>query len=1018
MNISKISVKRPITSLMIILIIIILGTVSFINLQTDLFPNVNVPFAAIITTYFGASPYEVEDIVTKNIENSIASVSNIKEISSTSSENVSVVIMEFNSSTNMDIALLNVREQIDMVKRFFPEEVTAPMVIKFDPNMLPIMSFAVSKEDSSISDTTKWTEDILVPQLERIEGVASVQITGARSKEIQIIIDENKMEEKGIDISTIKNLLMANNFSMPAGSLPDGNNEYSIRVIGELDNIEQIKSFPLASQSGFFSLSDVAEIKMIESGDDSYSTVNGNESITINIQKESDYNTSQVAKSVRAEIDNITEKYDDVSIPTIFDQGEYIDLAVNSVGKNIIIGGILAILILLLFLRDIKPTFVIGVAIPVSVVFTFILVYFFDITLNIISLGGLALGIGMLVDDSVVVLENIYRMRNNGYSAKDAAVRGASQVAGAITASTLTTVSVFLPVVFLQGLTAQIFKEMALTVTFSLVASLFIALSFVPMLSSKMLKNIRKEKKTRVMDAVSNIYLKILKGVLKAKIPVLILIIVIFALSVYGTVNTGMELFPESDQGQISVNVKMDEGFGYVDLLDTFQAIEDKVLSYDEVDLLSISNTGGNFMSSGAASKTTGSIDIVLVPATERNITSSKFADTLRDDLSGIENAEINVSSQSMQMGFSSEYPISIKIHGAEFDTLESIALDIKSILENVDGITEIDSGVQKASPELKITLKKDRATPLGLTSIFVSSQIKDALEGIKATSVVIDGASSDVVIYQSKYMDYTLDDVGNIMISSPLGMDVPLSQVANIEKSQGFVTISRENQQRTITVQAKIENGYTSNLVSKDINSELEKYESPDGYFIESSGENEEIMSTFSDMLLALLLGVLLIYMIMASQFESLLHPFIIIFTVPLAFTVGFIGLVATGTPLSIPAFLGMIVLAGIVVNNGIVLVDYINKLRENGHTLESAIMKAGSVRLRPILMTALTTMLALLPVALGFGNGAEIQQPMGITVIGGLLFSTILTLIVVPIVYSLFDKLSKRKYGENVED
>lgn len=1091
---SKFSVKKPVTIVMIVLIFVIFGAVSFTQLNTDLLPSMNIPYAAVSTTYIGASPGEVENTVSKSIESALATVQNVKKIQSISSENSSMVIVEFNEATNMDVAMLDMREKLDMITGYFPDDVGSPMLIKFNPSMMPIMGFAVTKEGSDMSEVGDFVENIVKPRLERIEGVASVSINGAVKKQVEVTLDSEKLDLLGIDSDMVSKLLQGSNFDMPAGQITEDDKDITIRTLGKFDSIEDVEDFILMKmpvpviqgkkadiwdllkqkkdssndsqdsavadnnagmtmpnvgempdmaqmpntdqmadnnampnpsqmpsnvsipgiemETTTIRLSDIATVKEVVQNDKMYSKVNGEDSISLMIQRQTEFNTTDVSKKVNDAIDEIKDEYPDMNILVTLDQAKYINDMVSSVSLNAIVGAILAILILFIFLKDVRPTIVIGIAIPISIVVSFTFIWLSGISLNVVSLGGLALGIGMLVDNAVVVLENIYRMRKEGKSRRDAAIEGSKQVSGAIIASTLTTIAVFLPVIFVKGMTAQIFKEMAITVTLTLLASLLVALTLVPMLSSKLIKRPDTSTHHKAMDGFRNLYIRILRGSLRHRALVVILTIIIFAASIFGALSIGTELMPTTDEGQITITASMPKGTTYNNTVDKIKQIEDILIDFEDIETISTSvgNGGGmgQFMRAGQGADS-GTISLTLVPKSERSKTTQEISDDIRDSVLGKVECDLEVNAVSNMMAFSS-VPVQVDIAGTDFNKLEELANEIAGVVEDIDGTVEVDNGISKGAPELNITLDREVAGPLGITTAAVAGVIRQRLTDVKATTLDLEGKKVDVYINKSSDTELDTKDIEELPFTSMTGENVKLGDIAKIEEGVGYTSINRTNQKRVISVTSKLEKGVSAGKVGKALDEKLKEIDVPDGYTIENSGENKEIQDAFMSLLLALLLGVVLVYMIMASQFESFLYPFIILFSIPLAFTGAFIGLFITRTPLSIVAFLGMIVLAGIVVNNGIVLVDYINKLIKVGKSTKDAIIEAGSVRIRPILMTALTTILAVIPTSLGMGQGAEMIAPLGITVIGGLIMSTFLTLIIVPVIYSIFYGFKKK--------
>lgn len=1017
---------------MIVLIFVIFGAVSSSKLTMDLFPDMNIPYAAVSTTYVGASPTQVEGMVTATIESSLATVQNVKQITSTSSEHHSLVIVEFTEGANMDTAMMDMREKLDQIKGFLPEDVSSPMIVKFNPNMMPIMGFSVTREGSDISAITDFAEKTLKPRLERIEGVASVSISGGSNKQVEITLDSTKIEGYGLSQKMVSDLLKASNMDMPIGNITEGDKSYTIRTTGTIDSVEALRAFilmeipvpilgkdgkPTGMETKSVTLSDIATIEEVESGKNTYNKVNGEDSITITIQRQSEYNTTDVATRVNKVIQDVKDEHTGVHIVTTLDQSKYITSMVSSVSKNAIIGAILAILILFIFLKDLRPTIIIGVAIPISVIVAFTFIWLSGISLNVVSLGGLALGIGMLVDNAVVVLENIYRMRKEGKSRMEAAIIGSKQVAGAVTASTLTTIAVFLPVIFVQGMTAQLFKELAITVALTLVASLLVALTLVPMMSARMIKKPDTSTHHKFMDAFRRFYIRVLEGSLRHRFIVLILTLCVFVASIFGALTIGTELIPASDEGQIEITITK-KGATFQGVVDRVTDIEEILRSYDEIETISASVGGGSGFGAmmGGMGTGSGSINVVLVPNNERSKTTKEMTDILRDKISGQVDGDLEVKAvSSNRMAFSTT-PVQVDITGPDFAVLEDLALQVENVVAGIEGTVEVDNGIVKGAPELHILTDNKTTGPVGITIGQIAGVIRQRLQDEKVTTLELeDGQQMDVFMNESANTSLTLDAMENLEFSSMKGDKAKLKDIADIQKTEGYSAINRSNQKRMISVTAKLEEGKSSGKIGKLLEEGLEDMKVPDGYSVDISGENKEIRDSFQSLLLALFLGAVLVYMIMASQFESFLYPFVIMFSVPLAFTGAFIGLFLTGTPLSIVAFLGMIVLTGIVVNNGIVLVDYMNKLIHLGKSPKDAIIEAGSVRLRPILMTALTTILALVPSAFVPGEGTEMVAPMGITVIGGLLMSTFLTLIVVPVIYSLFNGLKRRMKHSN---
>ncbi|MEN8908033.1 MAG: efflux RND transporter permease subunit [Clostridiales bacterium] len=1034
---SNFSVRKPYTVIVSVILIAILGAVSLTKMSTDLLPSINFPYAVISTSYEGASPEEVETVLTKPIEQTMASVSNIKSVNSISSEDSSTVILEFTESTNMDSALIEIREGLDMVMGYMPENVGSPLILKMNPDMLPIMVLSASIEGEDISKSSKYIENNIIPELEGVEGIAYVQGRGLLENRIEAIIKDDKIKKVNEELANnsfeqnstnntqtnemitkemISGILKGQNFSMPAGYITEDDVNYLVRTGDKLKNIDDLKKLPVMSLpiDGMdpILLGDVAEISEINNSGDIYNKVNGNDSVMIIIQKQTEFNTSDVAKSINTKIEKLTEKNDNIKLVPLLDQGKYIDIVVGSISNNLIIGALLSVLILFIFLRDIKPTIVIGFAIPVSLVAAFIMMYFSGVSLNIISMGGLALGVGMLVDNSIVVIENIYRMRNEGKSATAAAINGAKQVTGAISASTLTTISVFLPILFTEGITRELFTDMGLTIAFSLISSLFIAVTLVPMISSKILKkNIKKDHK--IFEWIKKHYTKILSFSLNNKILVTILTIVLFVGSTYGTFRSGTEFFPKSDTGQLNITVNMPKGTTDKEAMKSSDEMLKKISDIKDIETLgaSIANSSGGGMFSGmGGSGGSNSLSVYVILKEDRTKTTPEVSQIIRDRTKDLD-MEITITDSNMDLSAMSGSQVSIEIKGRDFDVLEKTSKDIAKIVSEVDGTVEIDNGVEKTEPEISVTIDKEKSVANGLTvaQVFqvLSSKLKDP---IADSQLSINTKDYDIFIKNEEdQKTITRSELKELEIENTQEKKVKLSDISKLSEKEGFSSIKRSSQQRVVTVTASLEEGYNVGKVNKKLESKLENYKDSDlaeGYSVNLGGEYETTMESFKDLFMMLALAIVFIYLIMVAQFQSLISPFIVMFTIPLAFTGGLIGLIVTQNPLSVVAMIGLIVLSGVVVNNGIVFVDYVNIMRQDGMNKRDALIKAGNDRLRPILMTALTTIFALSTLSIGIGQGTEMMQPMAITAIGGLIYATLITLVLIPVLYELFNR------------
>jgi HAE1 family hydrophobic/amphiphilic exporter-1 len=1033
-NLTDFSIKRPIGILMIVCIIMLLGFVSVTRLPLDLFPTMDLPYAAVLTTYSGAGPQEVENLVSKPLEEILGTVQNLKNIYSISSEGSSMVGLEFEYGTNMDFATLQMREKIDIISTYLPNGIDKPMVVKADPTMMPVMAMSLSGA-RDINELQSIAEDVIKPRLERIEGVASVYIDGGLSREIKVEVDPSRLLGYGLSIDRVSQALMLENTNLPGGTIDDGQREFLIRTVGEFKTVDDIKSIPVALPTGaVIKLSDVADVTDTFKERSTYSRLNGTPSLSITVQKQTSANTVKVARLVENTFDELKKQLpENVTTETAFSQADFINWSISNVAQNAVIGGILAVLVLYIFLRNFRTTLIIGLSIPISIIATFILIYYNNLSLNIISLGGLALGVGMLVDNSIVVLENIFRFREAGYSREESASLGTAEVSGAITASTVTTIVVFLPVVFVSGLVSQIFREMALTVTFSLLASLAVSLTLIPTLSSRLLKINRtngsngnngngngfiskiSRKVSNMLENVNARYGRALAWSLTHRKWVVILAAITFIMSFVMLPFVKMEFIPSSDQGQFSISIEMPNGTKLDDTNQVAVEVERALAQIPEVEtyMATVGGSGSMGGMGGGGSANLASFNVNLVKKEERSRGVSEIIEELRQQTDGIAGADINFSEpQVMGGGMGGGALISIEIKGEEFYVLKQIADDIAEKLRNIEGTREVKTSLEEGRPELQIVVNRDKASELGLSASQIASAVSTAVKGQVATRFKVEGEEIDVRVIVPESFRRNLQSLKDLMITTPLGVSVPLDDLADLKRDTGPLNIERINQVRVVSVNSNLV-GRDIGSVSREIQSYFDGMKLPSGYTVEMGGQQREMVNAFTSLFLALLLAIALVYMVMAFQFESLVHPFTIMFSVPLALFGVVFSLVVTGRSLSVPSFIGVIMLAGIVVNNAIVLISYINTLRENGLNRDEAILKAGPTRLRPILMTTLTTVLGLVPMALGIGSGAEMSAPMATVVIGGLTVSTVLTLLVVPVMYTLFDDFGRRISG-----
>ena len=1399
----KFSVKKPYTVLVAVILVIVLGVVSFTKMSTDLLPSISLPYVIVMTPYPGASPETVEMVVTKPVEASMATVSNIEGISSVSSENYSTVIMEFAQSTDMNAASLEIRENLDQIKSYWDDSVGSPIIMKLNPDMLPIMIAAVGNTGMTDAQVSDMTQNVVIPELESIEGVASASATGLFEESVNVIIrqekidtinkqvfahiddemkdaeqeladgkqeiydgqaeladaraeledskqelvdsqqelDENSAElednkkkladgkaeiaenkanleegkselankkgettaqlaaaetkiltakteleatkmhltleiataeatieaaQSGIDqidealkpyneveaqinkineliskcdedsledsvkeeiaqvlgidimiingmdknaikdemlkpactelekirskileamggeegiaalesqkaeltatvemqsaavsamkaqlskieqnianldkaleqlyagnltaaiefanaqttisvgemqltavetqldaseaqleageeqlkagqeqldsaweqirdgeeqlndsaeqlkdalqqildgeeelkearedaydqadmndiltVDTVKSLLAAQNFSMPAGYVTEERIDYLVRVGDKPEDIEELKKMPLLNPEmngvDIITLEDVADVFMTDNSEDIYANVNGAPGIMITIQKQTGYSTGDVSDRILDKFEELKAENEDLILITLMDQGIYIDLVMDSIINNVLFGAILAVLILILFLKDWRPTAVVACSIPVSLITAIVCMYFSGVTLNVISLSGLALGVGMLVDNSIVVIENIFRMRSEGYSAKEAAIKGAGEVAGAIMASTLTTVCVFLPIVFTEGIVRQLFVDMGLTIAYSLFASLLIALTVVPAMSAGIFSRVKPKKEGKAFDSLLRGYSKVLALSLRFKPLVLALVLLLLVISAKAAFSRGTAFMPDMDSTQITMTLTLPKDTPLSQTADMTDSVIDRLREMEDVtDVGAMASSSSLSMLSGGGNSSTNETVVYISLREDKEKDNVEIAREIQENIADIldaNQAEADIETSTMDMSALGGSGISIQIKGRELDTLQEIARDIAAIVEGVEGTAEVSDGLEEATGELRIVIDREKAIEHGITVAQAFQQIQSKLaDAASATTLETEIEEYSVYVKHANDIELTRELVKDLELDRTKQdgkkEKIKLSDIAVFESTEAPKSVNRVDQTRYIAVSASIAEGYNISFVSEDVEAALEEYAMPEGYSYTMSGENETINDAMEQVALMLVLALIFMYLIMVAQFQSLLSPFIIMFTIPLAFTGGLLGLYVSGSEVSVIALIGFVMLSGIIVNNGIVLVDYINQLRADGMAKREAIITAGRTRLRPVLMTALTTILALSTMAFSDDMGADMSKPMSVVTIGGLIYGTLLTLIVIPCIYDIF--MRKRDKTEKVE-
>lgn len=1269
---SKFSVKKPYTVVVGIVLILILGIVSFQNMTADLLPNMNLPYAAVMTTYPGASPEEVEASVTRPIEQSMATVSSIQQVQSVSQENVSMVILEFGQEADMDSVTLEMREKLDQIKGYWPEEVANPVVVKMNPTMLPIMVSAVSAEGENSADASRTITEKVLPELESIEGVASVTTSGTVEEKIEVVLQPEKIRQindriqeqvnqqvtqakaaldtakaqvesgkaaleagtseaasqmgqaeaelarksaqisqaqleiqeklselnlaetqigqaqmqlevklqelkaqkqalqaladhtdkeglqaeydqlcarieelqntgqeipaemqakkvlmekqldalnkfseymtalqeqisqleakkaeladslaqirsgkqlmeqtktqlaagqiglaevqgqissaqveafsklaegssalaagesmvqlqeqqlnqaqeeisENADVSSmltadmIQTLLAAQNFNMPAGYVEEHGIRYLIRVGDKIRSLEDLKNLTLLDTEGMdpIRLSDVADIQTADNSGSSYAKINGKNGILLSIQKQTGYSTGEVSDRLLEKMESLEKEYEGIQCVTLMDQGVYIDMVINSVLQNLVFGAVLAVLILLVFLKNYRPTLIIACSIPISILTAIVLMYFSGVTLNIISLSGLALGVGMLVDNSIVVIENIYRMRNEEQaSAKTAAIEGAKQVAGAISASTLTTVCVFLPIVFTKGITRQLFVDMGLTIGYSLGASLVVALTVVPMMAAGLLQRI-ETKESSLFVRIKKEYVTLLSFALRKKGLVLTGALLLLALSGIAALSRGTEFMPTMESTQMSMTVETEKGTSLEDTASVADRVTEKIETIKDVRDIGAMISGQSITGMGGDSK--NQVQYYILTEEKRTLSDQELKKEILKATKDLP-CTVNISQSGMDMSSLGTSGISIEIKGKELDRLQEMAKKTAEIVKGVKGTKNVSDGMEDTTGELRVLVNKEKAAAYNLTVAQVYQELAgEVAEASSKTTLSTEDSDYDIYVSDAENTTKTRKDIQELILHVEMQddstKDVPLKEIADFEEAEGLQAVSRKDQSRYMNVTAELEEGENIGLVSRRVEKALKKLDIPNGYEVRMAGEDETIRESMTELMKMLGLAAIFMYLIMVAQFQSLRSPFIIMFTIPLAFTGGLLGLFLTGKAVSVIAMIGFVMLSGIIVNNGIVFVDYTNQLMEDGMEKQEALIEAGKTRLRPIIMTALTTILGLLTMAFGMGMGADMIQPMAIVTIGGLLYGTILTMFVVPCIYDLFVREKKSK-------
>ncbi len=1035
MNLPKLFVDRPITTIMVFLGVLAIGMVSLVRLPIDLFPDIENPVISVITQYPGASAKDVETNVTKKIESSLSTVNKLDEITSTSIDNVSVIQCKFKWGTDLDEAANDIRNLLEMAKRDLPNDADTPILFKFGSNMFPVLIYGVTA-DESYNGLDKLIDKKVADPLKRLPGVGTVMIMGGPIRQVRVEIDPKQLEAYHLSIDQIARVLAAENLTMPVGNIKMGRLDYNLRVPGEFSAPKQVGDVVVAQQMGRpVYLRDVATIQDTLKERTIDTRMLGGKGMILIVMKQSGANTVNVAKLVRNRLPYLQKRLPaDVELHLVMDSSEFIVNSIRNLAEAVILGGLFVILVILAFLREWRATIVVALTIPFSLIVAFIYLFITGNTLNIITLSSLSIAVGMVVDDAIVILENITRHIEGGARPREAAIFGSNEVGLAVVAATFSIVAVFLPLAFLSGIAGVFFHILGLLVTVMILTSLFAALSLVPMLSSKLFHRQlgKKEHKGTLgkfyetsekwFVTLENWYQNILRWALKHRRTVVVGALIIFVGSMFLFKFVGTEFMPQSDDGSLQINVelqpavKLEQTKHYAELIEKIVKKEAPELRYYSIQA-GVNDQG--FSSVMMGQKEGSNIFLMRMrfsKKSERKRSTFEIADSLRKRIAkipGIVNFSISAAGAASFLTGATGKQLEVDIIGYDLQKTTDLARQIESKLKAIPGAVDVAVDRGRERPELEIVLDRDKIASLGLNTAMVANTIRHSIYGMVATTYREEGEEYDVFIRYKPDFRQSIVDVENISVPTMTGKMVKVKDIATIREVLYPPEIKRKNQERVVTVGANV-SGRALGDVTADLKAEIAKMHIPDGVEIEYSGQVEQQSESFRDLGLFLILSIFLVYMIMASQFESLLDPFVIMFSLPFALVGVAWGLFLTGIPLSAIAFLAIIMLMGIVVKNAIVLVDYTNILRAREYDLHNAIVTAGGNRLRPVLMTAITTILGMLPLAISTGEGSEMWQPLGISVIFGLLVSTLVTLVLVPVMYSIFETRFKKAEWE----
>lgn len=1017
MKFAQTFIKHHVMTILLYILVVVFGFYSFQNLPLALMPSMEVPAAVVYATYPGAGPEDIEQQVTKKLEGAVAGLSGLDTLQSTSSENMAMLVIRFTNDTDMDQAMTDLRDKVAQVKSQLPDDASDPTVMSIDIDSMPVVSVALRGND--LASLQSIAEDEIQPALERLDGVASVDISGGYEQEIAVHTDASRLKGYNLTISSIGQQLGADNIAIPGGDLDNGSQTLAVRTDGEYSSIDDVKNALISLPAGgTVRLSQIADVSMQPKDQDAISKVDGEECIILSVNKQSGSNTAQIAELAKAEFDSLLKSNDSLQWNIVMDQSDYINMTVDNAIQNIWMGVLFAAIVLFLFLRDFGATMAVTIAMPCCILFTFLIMNVLGITLNMMSLGGITLGVGMIVDNSIVVLENIFTYRADGYDRLEACTKGTGEVIGAVIASTLTTVAVFLPIALSGGMAGMMFKEFCITIVALLLSSLIISITLVPLLCYFLLGGTKQQSIKPQGSGATPITEKPLSRAYRSSLNFLIthrwagvaLTVVICIVSVLSVSQAGMELIPEMDEGEVSVTVSMPNG----STMEDTAAIEDRIaaIAVDTIPELEQIYYSTGSSTSIMSSSSGASVTISLVDLDQRDRSSADIAKQLRHDLQDIAGCELTVSTSST-MSMSTDSDISVELTGDDYDQLAETADDLANQISALPDAINVESSAGEQTPRVAVKINRENASRFGLNAATIGGLVRGELTGSTATTLRMNGEEYDVTVAGDADVATSLDALRSMQIPTMTGSTVPLSMVADVYTELSPQSIVRKNQKETVTITGESESG-DSNAIKAAVDDIVAKYELPDGVEVgEGDTAASQIAETTGTLMLALAVAIMLVYFILATQFNSFSLPIAIMLILPIGLLGSMIMLWPTGNHVSMVALLGVIILAGTVVNSSIVLIDYTLQRRQRGEDKNTAILNACPRRVRPVLMTAMTTILGLVPMVCSSGEGSEMMKPMGVVMMTGMVISTIATLFITPVYYSLTDSVASRISG-----